>query len=197
MKKVRILSAFWPVALACFGLVSPAVLSAQTPARVDEGFRTLAPPGAAVEVVGPTGNRTRGRLLRLDAESFTIRSGGREVRFDRPQVAEVYQRGDSLKSGLLTGLGLGAGLGFVAGLANDSCGALFSPRKCTGSERARIAAVAGGLLGAVGMGIGVGLDALFTGRRLVYYREDAAVAAIRLAPVVNHSGAGVVVAATW
>jgi hypothetical protein len=197
MNRVSAATTFRAVVLACCGLWTPAIVSAQTAPSTDAGFSALGRPGTSIEVVESAGNRTRGRLLRVDADSFTIRRGGREVRFDRQQVEEVYQRGDSLKSGLLTGLGFGAALGFIAGLSNDHCGALLTPHPCTSREKWSNAAIAGGLLGSVGMGIGVGIDALFTGRRLLYFRQHAGVATIRLAPVARHSGAGLLVAATW
>lgn len=193
MNQVSAATPFRAVVLACCGLWTPAILSAQTLPSVDAGFSALGRPGTSIEVVESAGNRTRGRLLRVDAESFTIRRGGREVRFDRQQVAEVYQRGDSLKSGLLTGLGFGAALGFIAGLSIDQCGALLTPHPCTGREKWSNAGVAGGLLGSIGMGIGVGIDALVTGRRLLYFRRAARVGTIRLAPAARHSGAAIYV----
>lgn len=197
MDKVRAARTFRAVVLACCGLWTPAIVSAQTPPSIDAGFSALGRAGMSIEVVGPAGNTTRGRLLRADADSLTISRRGREVRFDRQQVSEVYRRGDSLKSGLLTGLGFGAALGFIAGLSNDHCGALLTPHPCTGREKWRNAAIAGGLLGSMGLGIGVGIDALVTGRRLLYFRQHAGVATITLAPVARHSGAGLLVAATW
>jgi hypothetical protein len=169
--------------------------TAQTAAEQD--FSGLAGTRTSIEVIGDTGSATRGRLLRFDANSVSLESGHREITFDRRQVARIYQRGDSLKNGMFIGLGVGAALGSTVGLTSD-CGGLFeAARRCTGSEKARRAAILGSTLGALGMGIGVGVDALFSGRRLLYERRSTPAAGIVLRPTVGPVGAALAVSMWW
>jgi hypothetical protein len=171
--------------------------SAQT-AEPRHDFSSLAATQTSVDVIADSGRQTRGRLLRFDAESLTLESDRREITFDRQHVAQVYQRGDSLKNGMLIGLGIGAGMGVVTGTTSD-CGGFFEPaRPCTAGENAQRALVLGGVFGAIGMGIGAGIDALFTGRRLLY---DAAAprrpASMTMSAGASRRGAGLRVMMAW
>jgi hypothetical protein len=182
------------VAAGC--LFTAAAASAQTRSTPTD-FSGLMPTQTSVDVIADTGKTTRGRLLRFDADSLTIETGGREITFDRQHVERIYRRGDSLKNGMFTGLGIGAGLGIVAGVGAD-CGGLFGPvTSCSGREKLNRATVLGGILGAIGMGIGVGVDALFTGRQLVYDRGRRTIASIRVVPEIGRSGGGLAATLAW
>src|SRR5687768_3336865 len=131
---------------------------AQTIPGVTEDFSGLGQTRPSISVIDQTGKETNGRLLRFDANSLTMTAGDRDLTFDRQEVAKVYQRGDSLKNGMTIGLVTGAALGFAAGVSTTECGGFFqATQPCTGGERARLGAVMGGVFGALGMGIGVGI----------------------------------------
>ena len=78
--------------------------------------------------------------------------------------------GDSLKNGMMIGLVTGAAIGIAAGVSSTDCGGFFAVRPCNDGDKARLGVVGGAVLGALGMGVGVGIDALMTGRRVVYER---------------------------
>jgi hypothetical protein len=172
--------------------------SAQSAQATAQDFGALAATRTAIDVVADTGKETRGRLLRFDADSLTMEVRDREVSFERQHVARIYQRGDSLKNGMWIGVGIGGALGTAVAVGTH-CGGLFGPiRPCTAGEKATQLGGMGGVLGALGMGLGVGIDALFTGRRLLYDRaQPGAAAHASIAPRFVGSGAGLLVAIAW
>lgn len=151
-------------------LVATPTALAQTMQGVPEDFSGLGRNGSSIIVVDDAGKETRGRLLRFDLESLTMTVEGRDLTFERQHVTRVYQRGDSLKNGMTIGLVTGAVVGIAAGVSGTDCGGFFAARPCTGGDKARLGTVGGAVFGALGMGVGAGIDALITGRRLVYER---------------------------
>jgi hypothetical protein len=170
---------------------------AQTPQTRSEDFGGLTA-GREITVFDDGGSETRGRLLRFTADSLTIVADRRVLVFDRPQVYRVYARGDPLKTGMLIGFLTGAAFGIAAGLGTD-CGGFLGPiRPCTGGEKLRLVAVGSGVFGALGLGLGAGIDALITGRRLVYLRPPRAEApTVTFGPSFGPSGAGLVLSVAW
>jgi hypothetical protein len=194
-QRKKVLMQIAAIVLMCAALV-PAAAAAQ-PRTSDSGFDALATPGASIVVHEENGRKTSGRLLRLDAASLTIEVRGNEHTVEREHVARVYQQADSLKNGLWIGLGLGAALGIVTGAAATDCG-FFVPQRCTGSDKAQIAAVLGGVLGAIGMGAGVGIDALAPHRRLLFEAHPrGGHAAFTVAPKLGPTKAGVRATVAW
>ena len=189
---------FTCVVLACCCLVAPAAVLAQGAAVPGAGFDALAPAGTRVEVIEDSGRKARGRLVRFDGDSLTIESDGRERTLDRRHVSRIYRRADSVMNGLFIGLGVGAGIGIAGALSTD-CGGLFGPtRPCTGRETATKVGGLGGILGAMGMGMGVGLDALFGHRRLLYDgRIHQQGAVLTVSPMMMRSGPELLVTMAW
>lgn len=183
---------FW-VALVAWSAFCVVTASALTvPAAND--FSGLAATRTSIEVIGNAGNKTRGRLLRFDADSLTLESGRREVTVNRRDVSQIYQRGDSVKNGMLIGMGIGVALGTTVAFPPTECGGYFeNPRPCTGGERATLAGVFGGTLGALGFGIGAGIDALITGRRLLYQRPGP----VGVIPLVSRAAGGLSISVSW
>jgi hypothetical protein len=177
-------------------VVATVQASAQTP-RVADDFSALAGTGPSIVVLDDAGKETKGRLVRFDPQSFTMTAGGRDLTFDRQHVTRVYQRGDPLKNGMLIGLVTGAAIGFAGGVSISDCG-FFVPQPCSARTKARVGAVLGGMLGAIGLGIGVATDALITGRRLIYERpRRAESAAIFIVPSFARSSASVSLNVGW
>ena len=143
------------------------VAGAQTPVS---DFASLPSDHPTVFVVDDSGMETKGRLLRFDAASVTLLVNKAEVRFERQQVNWIYERGDSLKNGMINGLTTGVVLALLAAVTVDGCGALLTPRPCDAVERLQIFTVLSGVFGGIGVGIGAGTDALIRGRSAVYQR---------------------------
>ena len=69
--------------------------------------------------------------------------------------------------------------------------------RCTAADRATFAAVFAGVLGALGTGIGVGIDALVTGHRLLYENPPTRAAAFEIVPSFGTSRSGLALALRW
>ncbi len=86
--------------------------------------------------------------------------------------------------------------GVFIGATRDNCG-LFAYVRCTAADRATFAAVFAGVLGALGTGIGVGIDALVTGHRLLYENPPTRAAAFEIVPSFGTSRSGLALALRW
>jgi hypothetical protein len=131
--------------------------SAQTAPAGGENFSGLLG-GRTVSVIDDSGRETTGRLLLFTQDTLTMKVNGGDVVFDRKNVAAVFERGNSVKKGLIIGALSGPALGLVA-LATDGPSAEL--------------AVGTLIFSAIGVGVGVAVDAMIPGKRLVYAAADA------------------------
>ena len=163
-------------------LLAFALAAAQEPVRDFARLNTRLVPGDTIWVTDAQGREIKGRIAALGADAITLEGGGGKT-FASPDVATItVRRSDSLGNGALIGLGVG-GLG--TGLA---CLATAE-----GGDRewcAPIALIYGGL----GAAIGVGIDAMIPGKKLVAYRAPGATgsspARLSIAPVVTPRAKG-------
>lgn len=143
---------------------SPANVTAQTVARSFAELEVRVKTGDTVYVVDGSGRDTKGRIELLSAASIQLTLDGRRREFLETDVTRVERRGrrDSIRNGLLIGLGTGAALGFLAGRGVDE-----SP--CppnTGCGEAELLGTFGGAFwGGV---VGWITDALIRPREVVY-----------------------------
>jgi hypothetical protein len=174
----------WKLAIALAAislLLAVALAAAQEPVRSFDQLDTRLKPGDKVWVTDAQGREIRGRVAALEADSLTIDAGGlksfaaSDVRF------VVERRGDSLGNGALIGLGVGGATFGVACYANTS-----------GSDQDWCPLVTA-FYGGVGAAVGVAIDALIPGRKLVVYRAPGAPGHARLsiAPLVTPRAKGV------
>jgi len=139
-----------------------------------------------VYVLDDMGSETRGMLVGLDEDSISLLVNGIEQRFERQRVHRIDKRGDSLKNGALVGAVVGVVLSAISAAAAD-CPST-SDTSCPGAKVAL--AIAGT---AVYTGIGVGVDALFTGRTTMYEASTAGAFGLPdRQPGIAVSGRGVV-----
>jgi hypothetical protein len=160
----------------------------------DSPFSDLIRKQKTVFVFDANGNEYVGPLLRVEPSSLTIATADGEQSIAREKVSEIYRRGDSVKSGAIIGGAVGAILGGLA-LKDGGCGPFLGPyQSCSVGEYAGAMAVVGG----IGAGIGVGIDALFHGRTRIYPgRSDSAWATVDVVPDAGVSRAGIAVAMRW
>jgi hypothetical protein len=165
-------------------LITAATAAAQGIARSFEQLQVLVKPGDEVTVRDAQGVETRGRITSLTDSALALARDGTTSTFGEAEVATIRQtRGDSLKNGALWGAGItmglaGAGLASVCGTdldQTDGCGAILL--------------VAIPVYGAMGAGIGVGLDALIRGPHVIFERPRSA--RLGLAPIAGAGRRGV------
>jgi hypothetical protein len=131
------------------------------------GLQLLVGSGHSVVVTDTSGTQTAGRIQDLTPSSLSLLVDGTPRDFMERDVTEVRERRhDSLANGARWGFGVGAALGILA---------VASCTECDWGSHPGLAATAVGLYGAMGTGIGVGIDALFTAERTVYRRPAVGV----------------------
>lgn len=163
-----------------FTVASPA-LAQPNVAQSFEQLQVLVSMGNQVKVIDSQGNRVAGRIDAISGTRLILDVNGTKQTLDERDVREIRRRGgDSLANGAWWGFGVGAAFGTL-GYA-----ALCTTETCSGGEIAIIP-----LYGALGTGIGVGVDALIRGERPVY-RAPAGKVALSVMPIFGRrSGIGV------
>lgn len=117
-----------------------------------------------VVVLDDSGQETAGRVVHLDTDALVLLVEDRERRFEATNVRRLAKKGDSLKNGALIGALVGGVLGAAAPASECSGTTLDALAPCGTQTRVVL-----GAIGALtGVGIGVGIDALMSGRTTVY-----------------------------
>jgi hypothetical protein len=153
-------------------------VSAQTTQTGGTILRDALMPGMTVWITDSSGREQQTRILSVSSDVVTTMDGG-EVRYIRPADITLIRarHSDSVINGAL----IGAGAAIAAGLF-----------MCTRTEpwencRDDVGPIV--RIGAIGAGIGVGIDALIRGRRTIYERTLASTQ-LRAAPIVARGTAG-------
>ena len=160
---MRLTCAHAPVAV---GLLLASLLATAGPASAQEPVRDFAQlntrlrPGDTVWVTDAQGREVKGSILSLGADALILEGGART--FGAPDVRSIQvRRADSLGNGALIGLGVGGGLALTVCLIADSD---------DDDSEAGWCALAALFYAGIGAGIGVGIDALIPGKKLLAYR---------------------------
>lgn len=162
-------------------VVTPGVASAQPVTQFDDLALRLSL-GDRAEIGLRDGSRISGRVIELTRDAIEIASSAGKRRLAAEDVGLVEVRGDSLRNGAAIGFLSGAALGvlFAGGFSDH----------LTAGEAVGSACIVGG----VGAGIGLGIDALVE-RTTVVYRADRPRAS--LAPIVTPRAVGLIGAIRW
>jgi hypothetical protein len=172
-------------ALFFYGAVSA---HAQELASSFDQLRVLVKAGDRLTITDPGGEVTSGRLVRLVGTSLEIDVDGTARTLAQDRVTTIRMRhADSLANGAKIGFGIGAGFGALAGLTN--AGESGSP----GAFAVLLALYSG----AMGAGIGVGVDGLLSTNRLVFSRPAAPSVRLQAAPMVGSGGRGIRLTVGW
>ena len=181
MKTSRSLTAL----LTAIALTPSALAAAQEPVRDFTQLNTRLKPGDTVWVTDAAGREVKGKIVDLAPEAVTVKADASRT-YGPADVNLIHERRpDSLKNGALIGLGVGGGLALGLCLAAET------------TEGDGACALAAGIYGGVGAAIGVGIDALIPGRKIVAYRAPgpagAPSARVSFAPVITPRAKGVAV----
>ena len=142
-------------AVAVFVILAPRPAPAQPVATSFEELRQVLKNGQAVVVTDASGRRARGRVADVSRSSLVVRVP--EARTFTEGTVKEIRSPDTLRSGALTGLGIGAGAGLAMVAAMCYDGADCGPS-------AQVVGIAGG----IGAAIGAGIDALMDRGRVLY-----------------------------
>lgn len=113
--------------------------------------------GDTVTVDRVDGTHTRGHLVRMTPGGLVVKTATDDIALASDQVRRITSCCDSLRNGALIGLAAGAVLGVAASRS------IAENTPSYGWDL-----LAAGLLGGVGAGLGVGLDALIRTHKTVY-----------------------------
>jgi hypothetical protein len=175
-----------------FALASPVLAVAQEPVRSFDQLDTRLKPGDRVWVTDAAGREVEGKIQSLSPDALTLKGDGPR-KFAASEVSAIRQRReDSLKNGALIGLAVGSALGATVcvGMASQDDGNLGWCASFLGAY------------GAMGAGIGVGIDAMIPGRKMVTYRAPGTPgvsghARLSIAPVFTPRTKGLSLAVTF
>ena len=174
-----------PAILVTVLVAAPDLAAGQEPVRDFTLLNTRLRPGDTVWVTDAQGREIKGKIASLSPESLALNAKGAPT-FSAAEVGTIRLRErDTLRSGALIGLGVGALIGVGLCAAAEASAA---------SDYAWCAAG----FGSIGTGIGVGIDALTPGKKIVAYRAPGAAAPsaarLTIAPVVTPRAKGLAVA---
>ncbi len=155
--------------------LTASLAEAQTVSYDRLAFRLNA--GDRITVTNSAGQELQGRFVDLSSSTLSLQADGRRHDLNRSDVSTVQVRHrDSLKNGALLGFMLGAVAG--AGLVGRSADAYPVVKLSIAS-----------LFGGAGAGIGVGVDALHQGSKVVY-RASPSNRRLAVSPVLSRERHG-------
>jgi hypothetical protein len=163
------------VAVGALLLASPPVLAGQAAATPDPAFSRLQEKlreGDKVIVTDQQGRSTKGRLTSVSAEEIVLTVDGAPRQFPADTVTRVKRQ----RTGVLLGALIGLGAGIAAAIP------LYQLQENEGTYTGVVFGVI-----ALGVGSGIGIDALVNIPRTVYKREPNNLA---LTPLVGPKHAG-------
>lgn len=172
---------------------APGVASDRTDA---DTIRQRVNEGQKVRILDDQGREWQGRIAALTPEDLTLVTDDRQRR-DLPYrtILRIDRPHDSLANGALIGFAAGAAFGLMAVISEDNAdcdpGVFFS----CGDPPAAAYVVAPAVLGGLGAGAGVAIDALIRREPNLFHRNGGR--RVTVAPVVKRSVRGLAVAVSW
>jgi len=161
----------------------PALAAAQDPVKSFDQLNTRLKIGDTIWVTDAQGQEVKGKLSALSTDGLMLDAGGTKTFAARDVGIVRERRRDSLKNGAIIGAIPGAIFGLLGGgMADEGPGA----------------AIGAVVVGALGAAVGVGIDALIPGKKVVAYwaprSTGPAPPRVSLAPVITPRAKGVAVA---
>ena len=173
------------VAIVLITLVLPRVGQTQELAGSFDQLRVLVRQGERIRVTDTRGTEVSGTVVDLGPSTLSLLVSGARRDFSEAEITTIRaRRSDSVANGAAWGLGVGAGVGLYIGLA------LASGEENPGALVPIVTAVYGG----IGAGIGVGVDALIMGQRVIYAKRSAR---LKVVPQLKAQRQGLFLAVTF
>ena len=159
---------------------------AQDAANTFQQLQARVKPGDVVVVTDTEGRDVRGRITVLSPSSLAIDVDGRPAEWSEGGVRLIrHRQSDSLVNGTLIGLGVGAAVGVLAA-GQASLASNFTTSDDSGGDELAIL-----LFGALGAGLGMGIDAAWRDDVLVFRAGGATTASLRVIPLVLPRAQGI------
>jgi hypothetical protein len=167
-----------------FSVATGSTVSAQTPQGSQRNLETSLLPGMTVWITDTNGREEKARIVGISGDLVTSTDGNQTRQLRMADVKRVTARhSDSVLNGAL----IGAGVAVASGLA--LCRMTEPWRNCRDDVGPMLR------IGAVGAGIGIGIDALIRGRRTIYEAPEST--QVRAAPIVGRHVGGVQVSISF
>jgi hypothetical protein len=164
--------------LVLLSVSTSSVAQAQTPRAADSNLEALLVPGMTAWITDSSGREEKTRIGSVSGGIVTTTVGEDTRRFRTTDITRVRARdSDSVLNGAL----IGAGTGIASGLFLCR---LTEPWEVCRSNVGPLLTI-----GAIGAGIGIGIDALMRGRKTIYEAE-AGSTRLHAAPIVGRDTGG-------
>ena len=164
--------------LILFSASSISAVSAQTPQGAEPNLENILTPGMTVWMTDSGGREEKSRIVGVSGGIVTAAAGADTRRFPATDVVRVKVRdSDSVLNGAL----IGAGAAVASGL--------FLCRLTETWENCRDDVGPMLRIGAIGAGVGIGIDALIRGRKTIYDAENKTTR-LFAAPIVGRKTRG-------
>jgi hypothetical protein len=171
--------------LILFSASTGSAASAETPQGAQRNLETILIPGMTVWITDSGGREERTRIVGVSGDIVSTTAGDEIRRLRTTDVMRVRARhSDSLINGAL----IGAGAALASGLF--LCRLTEPWDVCRGNVGPMFR------IGAIGAGVGIGIDALIRGRRTIYEAARGATR-LRAAPIVARHGGGLQVSLSF
>jgi hypothetical protein len=171
------------VLLALFLMTGGSIAEAQGIAHSFDELKLLVRPGGTVSVIDALGREATGKIVDVSMTGLVLMVESERRELHESDVTRVLERRrDSLVNGAIFGAAIGGGLGLIGA---NRCANDFG---CSGTTGEFLA-----LWGGIGVGAGVGVDALIAKRRVIYERRPSLGASVRISPMLGRERKGVLV----
>lgn len=166
------------VLLGLLSLIAASAASAQTAEAPKSGLDGVLTPGTKVWITDTSGHQEKTLILGVDGDVVITNAGKGVKRFRTADIMRVEVRHfDSVLNGAL----IGAASMIATGLS--LCTAMEPWETCVSSPGSFVPAAA------IGAGIGIGIDALWSGRKTVFDRARGSMR-LHAAPIVGRETKG-------
>ena len=164
--------------LILFAVSTASAVSAQTPQGAAPNLESTLIPGTTAWITDPAGREEKTRIVGVSGDIVTTSAGGNLQRRSTADIMRVRVRhADSVLNGALIGAGAAVASGLVLCRLTETwanCRDDIGPMLRTG---------------AIGAGIGIGIDALIRGRKTIY-DADRGITQLQAIPFVSHRAGG-------
>ncbi|HVH29313.1 MAG TPA: hypothetical protein VM818_21310 [Vicinamibacterales bacterium] len=181
------------VPILVFLLSLGAVAHAQAPATLFSELQTRLKVGETVMVTNDSGETVKGRVVQVSGTVLVLRGRAGDLHVAASDVQRIERPRDTFWNGALTGSAVGFGAGALLAATDDCSGPGIGP--CFSDTEGVF--YVGGIMGLMGLGVGVAVDAILHRERVVFVRTQSDSARVAIAPFLSPGRAGLLMQVGW